>query len=77
MKTKSAPVRPFGLTTDQKLDLMFKNIEAIRVYYRRQSDPGREVGHVVMHELIFANISRAIELALSGNEWTEKEMEQK
>lgn len=63
------------LTTDQKLELMFRNVEAMRLFYRKQKDPGREVGHVVMHELIFSNLSRAMELALSEKEWTENEVE--
>ncbi len=51
------------------LALFAQNLEEIRRWYRGASDAGREVGHIVLNELILANVSSALDLALQGKRW--------
>ena len=51
------------------LVLFAQNLEEIRRWYRRASDAGREMGHIVLNEMILANVSHALSLALEGKRW--------
>lgn len=79
-KPKSIPEQPADskkIGAEEKLELIFRNVEAIRMFYRKQKDSGAELGHNAMHELIFSNLSLAMELALSGKIWTEEELDKR
>ncbi len=51
------------------LVLFAQNLEEIRRWYRGATYAGREMGHVVMNELVLANVAHALDLALQGKRW--------
>jgi len=67
--TKSPPKPKTESAASAALSLFAQNLEEIRRWYRGASDAGREVGHVVMNELVLANVATALDLALKGQRW--------
>ena len=66
---KTPPVK-----ADKSMDVLVlfrENLEAIRLWYRRESTPGREFGFYVIAELITSDMQTALEYALQGKRWTE------
>ncbi len=49
--------------------LFAKNLEEIRRWYRGASDSGHPMGHVVLNEIVLANVSTALQLAMRGKAW--------
>lgn len=70
MPPVKTPVKPKdNAGAASALVLFAKNLEEIRRWYRNASGNGRELGHIVMNELILANVSTALDLALQGKQW--------
>jgi hypothetical protein len=67
--TKSPPKPKTESAASAALSLFAQNLEEIRRWYRSASDSGREMGHVVLNELILTNVSVALEYALKGKRW--------
>lgn len=67
--TKSPQKPKTEATAADALVLFAQNLEEIRRWYRGATYAGREMGHVVLNELILANVSCALELALQGKRW--------
>lgn len=57
------------VSANDALVLFSQNLDAIRLWYRRASDSGQQVGHIVMGELVLNNVFHALELALKGERW--------
>ena len=68
-KTKTPPVA-LG-KSEQIIELFCTNIDAMRLWYRRQATPGPETGVYVNMELNLANIQTALRFAIQGKTWTE------
>lgn len=58
-----------AVSAEQSLALFARNLESIRRWYRGATYAGREMGHVVLNELILANVATALSLAMEGKEW--------
>lgn len=67
--TKAPPKPKTDVSSGAALALFAQNLEEIRRWYRGAADAGREMGHVVLNELVLANVSTALELALQGKRW--------
>ena len=65
---KTPKLKPF-ITADAALVMFAQNLEEIRRWYRDCRSPGQEVGFVTMNELVLANVSTALSLALQGKRW--------
>lgn len=57
------------VNADQALILFAQNLEEMRRWYRSAATPGNEAGVIVVQELVFANVSTALDLALRGERW--------
>lgn len=70
-KTPKPDANAEPLSAEQVLAKFFENLNSIRLWYRKASTTGPEVGVNVMHELVTGNISHALELAMQGKDWKE------
>jgi hypothetical protein len=50
--------------------LYAKNVEEVRRWYRNATSAGREVKHIVLCEMIFGHLSKALSMALQGKQWS-------
>jgi hypothetical protein len=66
---KSAPKPATESASAAALVLFAQNMEEIRRWYRGASDPGRDLGHIVISELIVTHVSTALDMALRGERW--------
>lgn len=69
MPPTKQPPKPKGEAAGAALALFAQNLEEIRRWYRGASGVGVEMGHIVLNELILANVSTALALALEGKRW--------
>lgn len=69
MPPTKEPKQPSAGSAEAVLTLFAKNLEEIRRWYRGARSPGAEVGHVVMTELVLANVADALSKAIEGKAW--------
>ncbi len=63
------PPKPKDSKTADEFGLFIVNLEEINRWYRGATYSGREMGHVVMCELIQSNVAHAARLAREGKRW--------
>lgn len=66
---KRSPKPKTKADASHALALFAQNLEEIRRWYRGARDTGREMGHIVLGELMLSNVSCALDLALQGKRW--------
>lgn len=70
MPPAKTPPKPKANGAEEALVMFTKNLEEMRRWYRGASYAGREAGHIVMNEMVLANVSTALALALEGKCWS-------
>lgn len=66
---KSMPTEQPNTPKQTVADRLLVNMRLIREWYRSQPHSGREIGHIVMLELVAADVVSALELAIEGKTW--------
>lgn len=67
--TKKVPAPKTEASARDALVLFAQNLEEIRRWYRASAGAGREMGHIVLNELVLTNVSVALDLAMQGKRW--------
>ena len=68
-KEKTAPTAE--QSPEKTLALLFENIERQRAWFRKQRNPGQQLGHIVIGEMMLSLFETALERALEGKRWEE------
>lgn len=73
---KTPPTPKDAKEVGQVLVLYAKNLEEVKRWYRGASNPGRDMPHIVLIELMLGHVVLALTLALEGKSWSPPENQQ-